>query len=109
MNPVITEHRSQIADLCRSHGVRRLEAYEPDGYIVGEDPPEGPFEVAFAIEFVQDAEGIDQLHKLVNLEKDLGKALNRRVHVSEISVIKQGTTHDPIARELLDEMEHVYG
>ena len=108
MNPVITEHHSQIVDLCRSHGVRQLEAFDPV-YIIGEDPPGGPFEVAFAIEFVQDAEGFDQLRKLVNLEKDLGKVLNRRVNVSEISVIKQSTTYDPIAQELLDEMEHVYG
>ena len=109
MNPVITEHRSEIADLCRSHGVRRLEAYEPHGYIIGEDPPGGPFEVAFAIEFVQDEEGFDQLRKLVNLEAELGKALDRRVRVSEISAIKQNATFDPIAQELLDEMEYVYG
>ena len=108
MNPVITEHRSQIAELCRSHGVRRLEAYDPI-YILGEDPPGGPFEVAFAIEFVQDAEGFDQLRKLMNLEADLGKALNRRVHVSQISSIKQHTTFSPLAQEMLDEMEHVYG
>ena len=109
MNPVITEHRSEIAELCRNHGVRRLEAYDPHGYIIGEDPPGGPFEVAFAIEFVQDAEGFDQLDKLENLEADLGKVLNRRVHVSEISSIKQHTDFDPIAQELLDEMEYVYG
>ena len=108
MNPVITEHHSEIADLCRSHGVRQLEAFDPI-YIIGEDPPGGPFEVAFAIEFVQDAEGFDQLDKLENLEADLGKVLNRRVHVSEISSIKQHTSYDPIAQKLLDEMEHVYG
>lgn len=106
MNPIITEHQTQIADLCRSHGVRRLEAYEPGGHLI--DPPEGPFGAAFAIEFIQDARGFDQLRKLVNLEADLGKVLDCRVHVSQISTLKRNTDSNS-CRRILREMEHVYG
>lgn len=107
MNPIITEHQAQISKVCRQHKVRRLEAYDPAGNILGETPPEGPFEVAFAIEFIQNAKGFDQLRKLVNLEKDLGKVLNSRVHVSQISTLKRSDS--PVSQEILKEMEHVYG
>ena len=107
MNPVITEHQAEIAEVCRRHKILRLEAYELLGRI---GPPEAPYELGFVADFAQ----IESRHyrQVVNLEEDLGKVLNRRVWISGLSGLKieaRGESPNPEALRILKEMEPVYG
>ena len=108
MNPVIIEHQTQIVDLCRQHQVRRLEAFDPTDKPAITPFGMPPYEVAFAIEFVKDAEDWGQFSKLANLERDLGKALDCRVHVAELRMLKKSNER-PTVQRILQELEPVYG
>ena len=105
MNPVITEHQAEIAEVCQRHKILRLEAYDLLGRI---GPPDAPYEVGFVADFAQ----IESRHyrQVVNLEEDLGLVLNRRVWISDLYSLKIDAGHDsPDALRILKEMEPVYG
>ena len=105
MNPVITEHQAEIAEICRRHKILRLEAYKP---LRGAGPPGAPYEVAFVAEFAHISLR-DHYDQVVNLEEDLGKVLNRRVWISGLSGLKiSARNDDPRALSILAEMEPVY-
>ena len=104
MNPVITEHQAEIAEICRRHKILRLEAYELLGPV---GPPEDPYELAFVADFAQ----IESRHyrQVVNLEEDLGKVLNRRVWISDLPSLKlDAGEENPEALRIFEEMEPVY-
>ena len=104
MNPIITKHQAEIAEICQRHKILRLEAYDLLGPV---GPPEAPYELAFVADFAQ----IEPRHyeQVVNLEEDLGKVLNRRVWISDLPSLKIDITHDnPEALRILAEMEPVY-
>ena len=107
MNPIITKHQAQIAEVCRRHKILRLEAYDLPRRI---GPPEAPYELGFVAEFAQI--GPRHYRQVVDLEEDLGKALNRRVWISGLSGLKidaRGESPNPEALRILAEMEPVYG
>ena len=107
MNPVITEHQTEIAEICQRHKILRLEAYEP---LRGSGPPGAPYEVAFVADFAHISIR-NHYRQVVNLEEDLGLVLNRRVWISGLSGLKIDANHDspnPEALRILREMEPVY-
>ena len=105
MNPVITEHQAEIAEICRRHKILRLEAFD----LLDRSPPEDPYEVGFAAEFAQIASP-GYYRQVVDLEEDLGKVLNRRVWISGLPSLKNDASNDnPEALRILKEMEPVYG
>ena len=107
MNPAITEHQAEIAEVCRRHQILRLEAYDLP-YRIG--PPEAPYEVAFVAEFAQ-ISSHDHYSQVVNLQEDLGLVLSHRVWISEFSSLKIDADIDnnPYALRVLKVMEPVYG
>ena len=105
MNPVITEHQAEIAEICQRHKILRLEAYDLLGPV---GPPEDPYELAFVADFAQI--GPRHYRQVVSLEEDLGKVLNHRVWISGLSGLKIDARGDsPEALRILKEMEPVYG
>ena len=106
MNPIITQHQAEIAEVCRRHKILRLEAYDLLGRI---GPPEAPYEVGFVADFAE-VSLRDHYDQVVNLEEDLGKVLNHRVWISDLYSLKIHASHDsPSALRILKEMEPVYG
>lgn len=49
MHPMITRHRDQIADLCRRHGVQRLEVF---GSLLRDDFRHAESDVDLVVEFL---------------------------------------------------------
>ena len=106
MNPIISEHQAEIADICRRHKILRLEAYDLP-YRFG--PKEAPYELGFVVEFAQIASP-GHYRQVMNLQENLSKVLNRRVWLSELSSLKiDEKDENPYALRVLKEMEPVYG
>ena len=106
MNPIITEHQAQLAEVCQRHQILRLEVYDLP-YRFG--PKQAPYEVGFVAEFAKVASP-KHYRRVVNLQEDLGKLLNRRVWISNLSSLKiHARNNNPDALRTLREMEPVYG
>ena len=105
MNPVITEHQAEIAEVCQRHKILRLEAYDLLGRI---GPPEAPYELGFVADFAQISLR-DHYDQVVNLEEDLGLVLNHRVWISDLYSLKiDAKEENPEALRIFEEMEPVY-
>ena len=110
MNAIIDTKSEDIADICRRHGVRRLEVFEPAAAGVPFGGFSGPecSELGFLLEFEQDSRGLAQVGRIMDLEEDLHKLLKRRVGVVQRHVIENNPS--PSRRQaILSHLELVYG
>lgn len=82
--PEIREKLPQISDICRRYGVRELSLF---GSAVGTDfRPESDYD--FLVEFHPEAH--IGLIKLINMERELGDLLHRKVDLVPKRGLKQG-------------------
>ena len=106
MNPIITEKSADIAELCRRHGVRQLEAFDPVGK--GLSSPSERIDVGFLVEFEQDKQGFDLLNRLTNLEEDLQQILQCRVDLTQRCAIETSPNYHR-RKAIFNDLEAVYG
>lgn len=78
MHPLIDDNRQAISDLCRRHGVRRLEAF---GSIL-----RGDFDVDIVVEFEPTAAGSFQ--NFLSLKESLEALLRRSVDLVELHAVR---------------------
>ena len=110
MNAIIDTKSEAIAELCRRHGVKQLGMYEPAvagvplcGFHSSES-----CEVGFLFEFEEDSRGFKQVGRMMKLEKDLQKLIQREVAVVRHHVIENNPSR--FRREaILSHLEPVYG
>jgi hypothetical protein len=103
MTPFVSNHRSEIAELCRRLGVRRLHVFGSAAREVDFAP--GRSDADFLVEFESDAES---LTAFLDLEQALGDLLKRRIDLVDRRAIE--TSRNPIRRRaILGEAEAVYG
>jgi predicted nucleotidyltransferase len=82
MHPLIDNNRKAIADLCRRHGVRRLEAF---GSILRSDFS-AESDVDILVEFEPAAAGSFQ--NFLNLKESLEALLGRSVDLLELHAVR---------------------
>lgn len=101
MHPVIESNRDAIADLCRRHGVVRLDAFGSAAR--GEDFDPARSDVDVLVEFAPDA----PLTAILDLSEDLTALLDRPVDVVERQAVT--ISRNPIRRGvILGEAQPVY-
>lgn len=110
MNAIVNTKSQDIAEICRNHGVRRLEVFDPvaaEVSVANYSGPE-PCEVGFVIEFEQDSIGLAHVGRMMKLEKALENLLQCRVGLKRRRAIENG--RNPRRRErILSHLEAVYG
>ena len=111
MNAIIDTKYEDIAELCRRHGVRKLGMFEPAvagvplcGFHSSES-----CEVGFLFEFEEDSRGgFKQVGRMMKLEEDLQKLIQREVAVVRHHVIENNPSPSR-RRKILSHLEPVYG
>lgn len=83
MHPLIENNREAIADLCRLHGVRRLEVF---GSILREDFDPARSDVDVLVEFVPDA--VRSFTHFLDLKEALEALFSRPVDLIEAHTIR---------------------
>ncbi len=83
MHPLIEHNRETIAELCRRHGVRRLEAF---GSILREDFDAGRSDVDILVEF--DASVATSFTNFLDLKEALEALFGRSVDLVELRAIR---------------------
>ena len=83
MHPLIENNRKAIAELCRLHGVRSLEAF---GSLLRDDLDAGHSDVDVLIEF--EAEAADSFCNFLDLKKSLEALFQRSVDLVELRAIR---------------------
>lgn len=85
MHPAIADHKDEIANLCRSFGVRRLEVFGSAARGGDFDPEKS--DADFLVEFADEARA-DPLKQFFGLISALEATLGRRVDLVEPRAIK---------------------
>lgn len=83
MHPLIESKRAAITELCRRHGVRRLEAF---GSILREDFDARRSDVDILVEF--DASVAASFTNFLNLKEELEVLLGRAVDLVELRAVR---------------------
>ncbi len=86
MQPVITENREKIAELCRTHHVRRLSVF---GSAVREDFDPSRSDVDLLVDFVEDP-GFRYAPNFFALQRSLAQLLAR-----EVDLVIGGSIRNP--------------
>jgi predicted nucleotidyltransferase len=84
MHPLIEEKRSDIARLCRTHKVRRLEVFGSAARGIDFDPERS--DADFLVEFEPDANPV--LEAFFGLRDSLEGLLQRRVDLIEFGAVR---------------------
>jgi predicted nucleotidyltransferase len=106
MHPTIAEKAPQIAELCRRHGVRRLELFGSAARGTDFDPEQS--DADFLIEFEDSTAAAPRLERCLNLERDLAQLLQRRVDLVERHAL-EGSRNYIRRRSILRGAEPIYG
>ena len=83
MHPLIENHRESIAELCRLHGVRSLEAF---GSILRDDFDAARSDVDVLVEF--EAQAADSFSNFLDLKESLEALFHRSVDLVELRAIR---------------------
>jgi predicted nucleotidyltransferase len=83
MHPLIENNREAIAQICRFHGVRSLEAF---GSILRNDFDAGRSDVDVLVEF--EAQATDSFSNFLDLKESLEALLQRSVDLVELRAIR---------------------
>lgn len=83
MHPLIDQNREAIADLCRRHGVRRLEAF---GSITRDDFDPARSDVDVAVEFAEEFAG--SFGNYLDLKEALEALFGRPVDLIELHALR---------------------
>jgi predicted nucleotidyltransferase len=105
MHTLITQHRDEIAALCRRYGVRRLEVFGSAARGVDFDPAKS--DADFLVDF-EPGDGINPLRQFFGLAEDLEALLGRRVDLTERKAVE--TSRNYIRRaHILADAQPVFG
>ena len=96
MHPLIENNRKLIADLCRQHGVRRLEVF---GSILREDFDPARSDVDVLVEFAPQAAA--SFSNFLQLKASLATLFGRSVDLVELSAIRNRRLRYYIEKEKL--------
>jgi predicted nucleotidyltransferase len=106
MHPTIAQKAPQIAELCRRHGVRRLDLFGSAARGTDFDPEHS--DADFLIEFEDDTGAASRLERCLNLERDLAQLLQRRVDLVERHALESSRNYIR-RRSILRGAESIYG
>ncbi len=102
MHPQLTEKRSALADLCRRHGVRRLDVFGSAARGVDFDPERSDTDLL--VEFGQEA---DDLLNFLDFKEALERLLGRPVDLVERQAV-EASRNSIRRRRILSESEPIY-
>jgi predicted nucleotidyltransferase len=83
MHPLIENNRSEIARLCRRHGVRRLEVF---GSILRDDFDPSRSDVDVLVEFEPDSSG--SFSNFLDFKESLERLFGRTVDLMELRALR---------------------
>lgn len=92
MQPIITENRERIAELCRQHHVRRLSVF---GSAVRDDFDPSRSDIDLLVEF-ESAEGREEYEVRSLLQRELVQLFHRPV-----DLIQEGSVRNPYIRHAI--------
>lgn len=102
MHPILMERLNAVAELCRSHGVRRLDAF--GSAVRGRDFDPSRSDVDFLVEFAAEA---DDLATYIDFKQALEALLGRPVDLVERQAVE--ASRNPIRRRrILAEAERIF-
>jgi uncharacterized protein len=96
MHPLIETNRARIAELCRRHGVRRLEAF---GSILGADFDPERSDVDIVVQF--DSGRAGDFHNLLDLKESLESLFGRSVDLVELHALRNQRLRQHIRRSMV--------
>ncbi|WP_158923464.1 nucleotidyltransferase family protein [Acidisphaera sp. S103] len=105
MHPLIEQHRPEIALLCQSYGVRRLEVFGSAARSTDFDPDRS--DVDFLVDFARDS-GLSALRQYFGFAEELERLLGRSVDLVERDAIEANRNYI-LRRHILADAEPVYG
>ena len=105
MHPLIEQHRSEIAQLCRRYAVRRLEVFGSAARGADFDPERS--DADFLVDF-QPASGLPPLEQFFGLAEALEQLLGRPVDLLERPAVESSRNYIR-RRGILGGAEPVYG
>lgn len=111
MNAIINTKSEAIAELCHRHGVRQLGMFEPavaGTDLCGFSRGSRSCEVGFLFEFEQDSKGFKQIGRMMALQEDLQKLVQREVAVVQHHIIENNPSQYH-RQAILSHLEPVYG
>ncbi len=102
MHPLLLKHQSAVAELCRRHGVRRLDAF--GSAVRGNDFDQARSDVDFLVEFGAET---DDLGAFLDFKEALEALLDRPVDLVDRQAVE--LSRNPIRRRrILGEAEQIY-
>lgn len=106
MHPSISEKTTEIAAICRRHGVRRLELFGSAARGSDFDPARS--DADFLVELDPASTESDPLLRWLDLEQDLTDLLGRPVDLIDRHTLEQSRNYIR-RRAILRGVEHLYG
>lgn len=84
MQPVLDNHRAEIATLCRQFGVRRLEVF---GSAIRSDYDNDASDIDLVVEFEPERSGGQAFARYFDLKRALEELLHKSVDLVELSAL----------------------
>ncbi|MFO7641892.1 MAG: nucleotidyltransferase domain-containing protein [Candidatus Competibacteraceae bacterium] len=106
MHPTITQKALEIAEICRRHGVRRLDLFGSAARGTDFDPDRS--DADFLVEFEDDTGAASPLQRYLGLERDLAQLLQRPVDLVERHALENSRNYIR-RRSILRGLESIYG
>ena len=105
MHASIEQHREKIAELCRRHGVRRLEVFGSAAREVDFDPSTS--DADFLVSF-DEVKGVAGFKRDLDLAEALRALLGRPVDIVDRRVVEKSRNHIR-RRGILADAQPIYG